>query len=91
MYKFQFKNDDEPFDSIEEFIDNLERGGEIEFTYQSKKYAITHHCEKLVFNEAYNEASQKFFDNVDELLNHQIGDERIRDIVTLIQPFFRCF
>ena len=90
MYKF--KNRDEPFESVEEFIDNLDRGGEIEFTYKGKKkYAITHHCGKLVFNEAYNEASQEFFDSVEEVLFHKIDSERIGDIVTSIQPFFRCF
>ena len=91
MYKFQFKNNDETFESVEEFIDNLERGGEIEFTYKNKTYAITHPYGKPMFYEAYNEASQKTFDSIEELLNHQIGSERISDIVTFIQPFFRCF
>ena len=91
MHEFKYKSDNDHFDSIEEFVDNLSRGGEVEFFYKEKKYGITHPCGKPFFYEAYNEASERTFDSIEELLTHKIDGERICDIVTLIQPFFRCF
>jgi len=91
MYTFKFKEDNDPFESVEELVDNLSRGGEIEFTYKEKKYSITHPDGKLSFGEEYNEESYKDFDSIDALLEYEVEGEKIRDIVTLIQPFFRCF
>ena len=92
MYKFQFKNRDEPFDGIEEFVDNLSRGGEIGFVYNGKKYGIIRtEAGDLCFYGYYCEESEKLFSSIEELLECQIGEKKIKDIITLIQPFFRCF
>jgi hypothetical protein len=87
----KIKNDNEKFDSLDEFIDNLSRGGEIEFIYKDKKYSITHPDGKLSFIEQYNEESLRYFNSIQELLDFSIEGDKIKDIVTIIQPFFRCF
>jgi hypothetical protein len=79
------------FESLEEFIDNLNRGGEIEFLFNEKKYSISHPEGNLTFIEQGNENSLRDFNNVNELLEYKIDNQKISDIVTLIQPFFRCF
>jgi len=38
----EIKGFTDKFNSLEEFIDNLNRGGEIEFSFGEKKYSITH-------------------------------------------------
>jgi hypothetical protein len=44
-----------------------------------------------LFIEQGNERSRMKFNQFDELLNHQIDGQKIFDIATEIQPFFRCF
>jgi hypothetical protein len=78
------------FETVEEFVDNLQRGGEIEFTYRNKIYSITHPEGRLCFIEQYNNNSLKYFDSIDELLNFSIENNLIKNIVTKIQPIFRC-
>ena len=88
---YRIKSNNEKFDNLAEFIDNLERGGEIEFTYNCKNYSIAHPDGKLCFIEQYNDQSMMDFNNIQELLEYTIDDKKIKDIVTIIQPFFRCF
>ena len=88
----QIKKNNDKFDSLEEFTDNINRGGEIEFTYNNKNYSITHGQNgELYYTEAYNEAFAKAFNSIDELLEHRIDGREIRNIVTEMQPYFRCF
>jgi hypothetical protein len=88
---YRIRKIDEKFDSLDEFIDNIERGGEIEFAYNNKNYSITHSGGKLCFVEQYNAQSAVDFNIIQELLEYTIDGKKIKDIVTIIQPFFRCF
>jgi hypothetical protein len=85
------KGNEDKFDNLEEFVDNINRGGEIEFLFHEKKYSITHTEDVIAFIEQNNESALMYFKNIDELLKHKIDDQEIRNIVTEIQPFFRCF
>jgi hypothetical protein len=85
------KGNEDKFDDLEEFVDNLNRGGEIEFFYNKKKYSITHPESLIAFIEQENENSLKYFKDIETLLKHKIEGREIRNIVTEIQPFFRCF
>jgi len=85
------KCDTDKFDSLEEFVDNLNRGGEIEFSFNGKKYSITHPEGMISFIEQGNECSLIDFSDVNQLLKHKIDGQDICSIVTEIQPFFRCF
>lgn len=85
------KGNRDKFDSIEEFVDNLERGGEVEFIYNKKNYSITRPNGLICFMEVGNEASEVIFNKVNELLEYKIENQKIRDIITCIEPYFRCF
>jgi hypothetical protein len=87
----KIKGNYKKFNNLDEFIDNLSRGGEIEFIYKNKKYSITHPEGKLCFIEQNNIISERIFYNIQELLKYTIEDEKIENIVTEIQPSFRCF
>ena len=88
---YRIKSNNEKFDNLAEFIDNLERGGEIEFVYNSKNFSITHSDGKLCLIEQSKDQSMVDFNNIQELLEYVIDDKKIKDVVTIIQPFFRCF
>lgn len=88
---FEHKDGRASFGSVDEFANNLLRGGEIEFTFNDKKYSITHPEGKLCFIEIGNEDSETFFDSIEKLLNYEIDKQKILDIVTKIKPYFRCF
>lgn len=79
------------FKSLEEFIDNMQRGGEIEFFYKNQKYSITRPQGKICFIKIGDEFSEKFFDNIDSFLEYKIDETKIKDIATVIEPYFRCF
>ncbi len=85
------KNKYDNFDSILEFYDNLNRGGEIEFRYENINYSITHSEEGIHFIEAYNEESEKIFSSPEELGELEINGRKIVDIIIEVQIIFRCF
>jgi len=85
------KKNNDRFDNLEEFIDNITRGGEVEFFFNNKKYSITQPKGRIAFFEQENEQSIIFFNDVNELITFKIDGEEIQNIVTIIQPFFRCF
>jgi hypothetical protein len=85
------KGDYDLFDSLEEFIDNIKRGGEIEFEFNNKKHSITQPEGELNYIEFENMNSLSVFNNINELLEFEIDGERIKDIATKIKPFFRTF
>jgi hypothetical protein len=89
MYGIKGNND--KFNTVDEFIDNLNRGGEIEFIYNNKRYSITHDDNELCFIEQYKNNSIKYFHNIQELLEFHLEENIIKDIITIIQPIFRCF
>jgi hypothetical protein len=87
----RIKKDIDIFSSLEEFVDNIKRGGEIEFEFNSKKHSITQPEGELNYIEFGKEESLSVFNNINELLEFKIDGEKIKDIVTRIRPFFRSF
>ena len=88
---YRIKGDTDKFDSLDEFIDNINRGGEIEFIFNEKEYSISHSKSSISFIEQGKKDSLRNFKNVNELLEYKVDNQKISDIVTLIQPLFRCF
>lgn len=85
------KNNNDNFESVEEFIDFLNRGGEVEFRFNNRIYSITHGNKNLYFIEQYNALSEQMFSSIDELLDYKIENHKMYDIITVIEPFFRTF
>jgi len=87
----RIKNNNDNFESVEEFIDFLNRGGEVEFRFNNRRYSITHGNKNLYFIEQYNALSEQMFSSIDELLDYKIENHKMYDIITVIEPFFRTF
>ena len=87
----RIKNDNDKFETVDEFIAFLNRGGEVEFRFNNKIYSITHGNNSLYFIEQYNMLSQQTFSSIGELLEYKIENYKIYDIITVIEPFFRTF
>lgn len=85
------KEIDEKFESIEEFSENIARGGEVEFVYNNKKFSITRQNNNIYLIEIGNNQSEREFSDINQLLDYKIDNCIFRDIVTLIEPYFRCF
>ena len=96
---FPIKNDNDPFESYDEFLDNISRGGEIEFCYDNKKYTLTHGraddgCHLVFFGVANSDEINEYRienNNFDIIGDLKLGDNYIRSIVTEFEVFFRCF
>ena len=88
---WRIKSNNEMFESVDEFIDNLARGGEIEFTFEKGNYSLTHSRGRLCFIKVGDESSLRYFEKMKELLGFKINGREIKDIVEEIQPTFRCF
>jgi len=87
----KIKGNNEKFETVEEFVDNLSRGGEIEFVFEESDYSLTHPKGKLCFIKVGDESSLRCFEKVEELLECKINGRKTKDIVEEIQPTFRCF
>lgn len=79
------------FLSIDELIDNISRGGEVEFEYRNKKYSITHTSEAIHVMEFNNYNTLKVYNSAKEIISYRIGEERIKDLLDKIKVTFRCF
>jgi hypothetical protein len=82
---------DSNFKTIEEFIDNMTRGGEVEFDYCGKQYSITHSTEGIHVVQAYEPTTDKVYKNPCEVLEHVINEKRLGDILNEMKVTFRCF
>ena len=87
----RIKNDNDKFETVDEFIDFLNRGGEVEFKFNNRIYSITHGNKNFYFIEQYNALSEQVFFSIDELLDYKIENHNLYDIITAIEPFFRTF
>lgn len=88
---FEIKDENEMFENLDEFIKNISRGGEVEFIYKEEKYSITHMSGMIIFIKIGDDSTIREFKNTDELIDYKIEGKKIKDIVTEIQPYFRCF
>ena len=69
------------FETISEFKWCVECGGEIEFIWNGKIYDIVHDPDAIVIYEAYSD-KESYYKTADELLEHLIDGNRLRDMVT---------
>ena len=79
------------FKSFEELCDNISRGGEVEFVYKGKNYAIFNHNSNVYITEAYNQNSEKIYDNLEAMGEYVIDGKMVKDIIDEVVVTFRCF
>lgn len=77
------------FDSVEEFLNSIIRGSEIEFIFNNKNYSITYPESNVCLIQIGNENSAVIFKHIDDLLDYKIDQKMIRNIITEIKPYFR--
>ena len=68
------------FETLEEFYDNLSRGGEIEFLYNGNSYSITHPDGKIHIMGTCNDPEQ-FFKSSKEVGEDLIEGTKIKDML----------
>ena len=82
---------DNNFKSAEELIDNLQRGGEVEFEYDAKEYSITHIPDGIIISQVYNDDTEKVYKTAKEVLGYEINGKKLGDIFHKLNVKFRCF
>jgi len=82
---------DNNFSNIEDFMDCLSRGCEVEFIYKNRIYSITHDQKKIIVYEVNNESSEKEYDDSIAALKYQIDDKFLADILSEMKITFRTF
>jgi len=77
-----FYDTPENFKSEDEFIDCFNRGCEAQFDYDGKSYSVGFAQERRFgICEAYHEENETCYDTAEALLDHPIGNKRLRDIL----------
>ena len=79
------------FNSVEELIDNINRGGEIEFEFQGEDYSITHSETEIFVLRAYDYSTLKTYQHSIDVLAYEIGNKKLGTIIKEIVVKFRCF
>ena len=80
------------FDTVAEFVDNISRGGEIEFEYNGKLYfAGMIDDNKWTAYEQYNDESSKEYASAEKVCLYPIEDKTIGEVITKAKITFRCF
>ena len=75
-------NYDNNFYNEHDLIDCLNRGCEVEFSYNEKMYSITHTSEGISITEFYNEDSEKTYSDALTALSYEIDGKPVRDIIS---------
>ena len=82
---------DNGFYDERDLIDNLNRGCEIEFLYEGKKYSITHTDGGISIIEFYNEESEKVYAMPELLLEHKLNGKALKEIISEMKIIDRSF
>ena len=80
------------FMNLNEFLDNISRGGEVEIVYKGRAYfaGLTGIGEYTVYEQC-NYPSECCYITPEEVCLYRIGDENLGDIITKADITFRCF
>ena len=84
------KYDNNFFDS-RDLVECLNRGCEVEFLYNDKKYSITHTNKGISITEFYNEESERTYQNALQVLEYEIDEKKLKDIITKMKVIDRSF
>lgn len=83
------KQFEDNFNDINDLIDSIKRGGEVEFLYKDKQYGITPIPEGMAIYEFYNPKTEKVYSQAEDLAQHIIGEDMLCDIAADIKILFR--
>jgi hypothetical protein len=97
---------DEGFETISEFKDCVDCGGEVEFEWKGKYYSITHPEGRIAISEGCYKKDGKYYnilshteyvpeedelwgDTADDILEYNVGGDKLRDVVTQVKVWAR--
>jgi hypothetical protein len=76
------------YKDLNEFIEDIERIGEIEFEYKGKDYSLLYY-DKIYICEYNKPETEKEYDTIEEFLNnYEIDGTRIKDLATKLKVIF---
>ena len=73
--------DNEYFETLYEFTDALNRGGEIQFLWNNHEYSVLPSKGRFVICEANLPETSCWYDDTEALLNHEVDGEKLRSII----------
>ena len=73
--------EDEPFETLFEFTDALNRGGEIQFLWNGHEYSVLPIDGRFVICEADLPETSRWYDDTDALLDHEVDGEKLRGVI----------
>lgn len=82
---------DNNFYDERDLVDCLNRGCEVEFLYNDKKYSITHADGGISIIEFYNEDSEKTYSTAEQSLEYEIEGKMLKDIIHEMKITDRSF
>ena len=88
--KIMTKYDNNFYDE-RDLIDCLNRGCEVEFLYNEKKYSITHIDEGICIIEYGNLDSEKIYKDARHAMEHKIEEKQLKDIIQDMKIIDRSF
>lgn len=78
--------DGDQYETVQELIDELEIGLEIEFEFADKEWAILPQVDNYCIYEKHNEESYREFATIEEMLDgYKFDGKPLRDVVTEIR------
>ncbi len=97
--------EDDRFKTISEFKWCVNDGGEVEFEWKGNRYSITHPEGRINIsagyykkdgkyynmntNEEYSTDDEMWADTADEILEYNVGGDRLRDVITQVKVWSR--
>lgn len=82
---------DNNFYDDRDLVDCLNRGCEVEFLYNDKKYSITHTSKGISVIEFYKEDSEKTYLDAKTVLEYEIEGKSLKDIIPEMKIIDRSF
>ena len=82
---------DNNFYDERDLVDCINRGCEVQFLYNDKKYSITHAEEGISIIEFYNEESEKTYSTAEQALEYEIEGKMLKDIIHEMKITDRSF
>lgn len=89
VMKYTFNSDEENrFKTISNFKECIIRGGEPVFAWKGLQYGVCFYGDKYCI-ALTNGEQEKIYDTPDDVLNYQVGEDRLRDVITQVTVLHR--
>lgn len=83
--------EDNRFDTIYDFQQCINRGGEVEFEWKNVLYGVVRFGtdNMITIYEANRPETEMVCQTVDDALEYMVGGDRLRDVITRVRVLFR--